>query len=35
MPDEFRGAARLLRNAVEPVTTGVYFAPEAFRSVSQ
>jgi hypothetical protein len=29
MATEFRERARRLRNAVEPVAAGVYFAPEA------
>ena len=29
MTDEFQERARRLRNAVEPVAAGVYFAPEA------
>ena len=29
MTTEFREKARRLRNAVEPVAAGVYFAPEA------
>ena len=32
MTNEFRNKARRLRNAVEPVAAGVYFAPEAHKA---
>src|SRR3954449_1347310 len=34
MADEFQERARRLRNAVEPVAAGVYFAPEAHSAYS-
>ena len=32
MATDFQEKARLLRNAVEPVAAGVYFAPEAHKA---
>jgi hypothetical protein len=32
MTTEFNERARRLRNAVEPVAAGVYFAPEAYAA---